>query len=539
MLRSHWKTVVCLFAFVVTGLISEADEKQPVPVSRTIKISDEPRTIAPVNFLPEKLAKKVTVDFKEWSLLEFTQWLSKQIEMPVMLDRINLNEAGISELDLVSEHAQDEPVYHLLHRVLQSLPETLAYHIDEEILYITTLTEAEEKQVTVTYNLTQYLEAGYTTVSLLDVIQNTTSGPWFDIDGVGGTIQVLGDIMLVRSTQDIQMEIKAILKALLKPGRQTFILMPTEHFEYIEKIGQRITIDVVNQPLTKAVDKIAEQTKLPIRLDRFAMEDAGISLRKPVTLKLKNIKLGIILKALITEVPTTWITKDGVIFITTETVSEEITPTAIYDVRDLCRDQEEADALSEAQMNQTSGPWFDVDGTGGSISFPKPGVMVVRQTMEVQRQIFNLLTIYRKALLSSRPKVQKKEDPNKVITHYYKMRAEMAQSLASVIPDLVDPDSWKNRDVRIYVIQSKPLIMIKKNDTNKKEASQEQTLESPQAVLLIKQTKKNHEKISEIIRRVENGDGIFGTTPFGGGQGGGGFGGQGGFGGGFFSIPEK
>jgi len=57
---------------------------------------------------------------------------------------------------------------------------------------------------------------------------------------------------------------------------------------------------------------------------------------------------------------------------------------------------------------------------------------------------------------------------------------------------------------------------------------------SQQAVLIITQTRANHDKIAGVMVRVENGDAV-GTPKFKGGMGGGG----GGFGGGFFSVPSS
>lgn len=554
MSNSYWKYFVCLIAFVATVPVSQAQVKEAVPVSRTIKISDEPRTIDPEFVLPAKLTQKVTVEFKEWSLQEFTQWLAKTIEMPVILEIVTLNKSGISELDLVSDHAQDEPVYLLLQRVIDSLLNPVAYYIEDDILYITTQEQAEENQYTETYNLAKYIDAGFTADAITDVIFNSTNyDSWIDTSDSGGTIQILGDIMLVRNAQNIQMEIKAILKVLLKPGKQTFLMMPKAHLGFIDQLDQSVSIDAVNQPLVKVVADLSEQTKLPIRLDRKTLHDVGVSFRKPITLKLKNIKLGIILKTLITEEPTTWVVQNGVILITTKLAANDMIHTAVYDVRDLCRDENEAKALEEAMIDQTSGDW-EREGGFGTITFPKPGVMVIRQTMEVQREILELLTIYRKALLASKPRKQEQEDPNKIITHYYKMRAEMAASLIQLLPVLVEPDSWKNDKARIYLVNSKPEILKinsqgKVDQSTKKQGETTQlTFEAPQAVLLIKQTKKNHERINDIIKRVENGDGVFGARQFEGaaGGGGGGFGfgqggqgGGGGFGGGFFSLPAE
>lgn len=55
---------------------------------------------------------------------------------------------------------------------------------------------------------------------LINTIEQTTSGPWFDIDGVGGTRTVFNGLLTVRQTEQVHTEIQKLLDALRQADRQ-------------------------------------------------------------------------------------------------------------------------------------------------------------------------------------------------------------------------------------------------------------------------------------------------------------------------------
>src|SRR5690606_33086007 len=99
--------------------------------------------------------------------------------------------------------------------------------------------------------------------------------------------------------------------------------------------------------------------------------------------------------------------------------------TAVYDVRDLCRDSRESKALHEAIENQAHPETWENIGGLGSISFPRPGVLVVFQTEQVHDAVLQLLENYRLALRASKPRVPK-SSPQEIVTRYYRMPTPMA-----------------------------------------------------------------------------------------------------------------
>ncbi|MFN0197381.1 MAG: hypothetical protein ACKVT0_11605, partial [Planctomycetaceae bacterium] len=250
----------------------------------------------------------------------------------------------------------------------------------------------------------------------------------------------------------------------------------------------------------------------------------------------------------------TWVFLDGVIVITSEDESREIMLTAVYDVRDLCRDEGESMALENAIYSQTQSGW-QLEGNGnGNIAFANPGTMVVRHTERVHTDLLNLLENYRLALKASKPRNRSEVDPKEVLTLYYRVPTLITADLEKLLPQMVKPDSWKSEDRQdavgtITILASRPDVLegrgiVGKSGDNAKSSSAQNVLYLENSVMIIKQSRENHELIAQTIRKVEYGDQLMSPTGMGGmgggmgGMGGAGMGGMG-FGGGFFSVPLR
>jgi hypothetical protein len=227
--------------------------------------------------------------------------------------------------------------------------------------------------------------------------------------------------------------------------------------------------------------------------------------------------------------------RDGVLWITAQEKAEEILTTAVFDVRDLCRDDSESDALIEAIQNQTEGPWQDLDGIGGTMDVPKTGVLVVRQTEPLLQSVLELLQNYRAALLVSKPRPRHVIDANEVVTRYYRVEAAMADDLTNLLRQLVRPESWRSD------------LLPQVPGTIQRAASKSDfagDLVIAYSILIIRQTRATQDEIAEFIRKIEGGDAPppmaadFGAGTEAPAPAMGGFGG-GGFGGGYFSPSHS
>jgi hypothetical protein len=478
-----------------------------VPPAEQIEISDEPRGIDPAQFVPAELAQPATVDLTNSSIAELAEWVGMQTGLRVLIDQPRLEEMGYTEGEPISDRLDNEPVYLLLNR-LKSLD--LGWTINDGVITISTEDYIADLYTTRSYTLTTLLDAEYDEQQLIDTIHESTSGEWVDLDGIGGELQLLGDVLFVRQTAAVQREVEGLLLAIQQPARRTFILDSPQNQRIRDRLRETVSVDFEDTPLSEAMETLTQATGISIRLDQRSLRDGGIRVREPLTLSLEDRQLDTVLAAAFHNLRLTWNIEDGVLWITTQSTAADRLKAAVYDVRDLCRDFGESNGLMDAILGATSGEWGDIDGIGGAISFPKPGTMVVRQTEQVHHELLTLLENYRTALRNSRPREREELDPNEVLTRYYRMDKFQATDLLLQLPQIVRPGSW-NGDAG----ESPGKVnLVAASETH--------------AVLIVVHTRSAQEEIATLLQKLETGDSI---QPPAGMQGGGG-----GFGGGFFSI---
>lgn len=497
------------------------------------EIADEPKAIDPSTLLPAQLVVKATQDFSDSSLREVVSWLQEEQNTVVLIDKNSLSEIGVSLAEPISDRLDDAPIYLLLNR-LKSMG--IGWYYDDEVLYITSLETADVRTTTLPYNVGKLIDAGYDLDLLVEVITNTIAPDSWEEVGGNGALNSLGDVLFVRHTYEQQRNVQALLQALAEHSRQTFLNDPPQHRGFREQLQVNVSVDFSDTPLSTAIDELATNAESDIRLDRAALQEARIRDREPLTLKLSERKLATVLQALSVELGLTWILRDGVLWITTPEVAEIFSCTAVYDVRDLCRDKDETRSLIEAIAAQSEpDSWADVGGWG-EIESPKPGTLVVTHQEQVHQQVLNLLEIYRTALRASKPRNRGEQESKEVLTVYYRLHSKIADDLSEELPFLVHPDTWQqeandDKPGLIVVISSEPDFSTSILGTGKKNAAATQPATAvvvERSVLIIRQTRAAHDEIAEVVRRIKTGDNPIGFEV-------GKF--RGGFGGGFFSIP--
>jgi hypothetical protein len=497
-------------------------------------IADEPKAIDPAAFMPPQMAADVTVDFTGSSLREVLNWLREEQDLVVLLENDALSEIGVLPGDPISDQLDETPLYLLVNR-LRSLG--LAWYFEDEILHITSEEVAAERLTTLPYSIGDLLDTDYDVDVLHTVIENTIAPDSWEELGGAGVVSFLGDVMFVRQTDVVQRQIRGLLAALRQHGRRTFVLDPPQHSLLRQELQENVSVAFRDTPLETAVLQLAETAEIDIRLDLPALREARVREREPVTLSLTDRKLKTVLQAMLIDLDLTWILQDGVLWITSHTKADEFLKTAVYDVRDLCRDDAESDALSEAITSQTEPEWWDHVGGPGTIEFALPGTLVIHNTEKALGDVLDLLETYRAALRASKPRQRAQDDPDRIITVYYRMHAGIAEDLSTLLPKLLRPETWRSDTQRevlgeIFRATSAPeLSSVETEPPTDSEAQQPaQSLVTARAVLIIRQTQAVHDEIEDVIQRVESGD-----APMTGGMGGGG-----GFGGGFMSVePAK
>lgn len=553
MLASFCRRIVSisLFCFSLSvGLAAAQDAKpnpeqgagQPAtPAAAQVPIADEPKTVDPAGILPAKLVVPVTVNFTESSLNEVLEWIQREQKIPVLIDDKQLGDEGILLGEPVSDRLNNEPLYLLLNR-LQSLG--LSWYFEDDTVHITTIIGADGRATTQSYVVGDLIDAGYKPNQLVDLIVNSAGGVWESVGGDGHSDpEILGDVLIVRQSEQTQARLAGLLAAVRKHGRQTFAFDPPQHLVLRKKLDENVSVKFESTPLAAIVQKLSQQTGVDIRLDLHTLRSEKIREREPVSITVVDRKLQTVLNVLQSKLGLSWILRDGVMWITTVHEASKHAKTAVYDVRDLCRDADEANSLTEALLNKTGGPWEDVGGEGGTILSPKPGMLVIVATESAHREVLNLLETYRKALRGSKPRKREAEfDPNEVLTRYYRIDSRMADDLVKFLPVFVQRETWaagpgKESSGTIAKVAGGSEVLDASGRTpvsgeTSDSASKVSPLVASRAVLIIKQTRAVHKEIADVIQRIEHGDKPLDEKPARGGAGGGGFGG------GFFNVPK-
>ena len=479
-----------------------AADAAATPARKPIEIRDEPRTIDPATLVPKELAKRATVDFSDSSLGEVAQWLRDEQGLAVLFDQEALADQGTLLSDPVSDRLNDDPLYLLLNRLAVL---NLAWYMEDDILHITSAEEAEQQVITKSYAAGDLFDAGYQADDLLEAMTFLDQPSWED-QGGSGSAQFLGDVLFVLQSREVHREVAGLLAALRNHGRRTFVPDPPQNEKLRTALNQVVTAEFRDTPLVAAVQELARQAGADLRLDIRALRELGLRGRETVSLSLADRKLRTVLQVLLTNYDLTWALRDGVLWVTSQDDESQQVKAAIFDVRDLCRDESESNALAGAVTQQTAPTTWEDQGGPGALTFPKPGTMLVVQTQRVLDDILLLLDRYREA--------------------------PVAEDLAKWLPQLVAPESWQEPErpeavgtiIRLASATAPGLAQGSFASVEK-----ETTAETPisQAVLIIRQTRQIHEQIEEVIRRVERGDPPINNPddPFGGQGGGGGFGG--------------
>lgn len=468
------------------------------------EIVDEPKTIDAATLMPPKLAARATHDFADTSLREVVAWLQDEAGLVVLLNNAALAEIGVTPSEPVSDRLDDEPVYLVLNR-LRSLG--LAWYLEDNVLHITSAAKAEDRTTTMPYNVGDLLDAGYDWNTLIELMTTTVSPMSWDEQGGLGAINNLGDVLFVRQTDDLQRDVQGLLAALRMHARQTFVNDPPQHVALREKLNATVSVDFADTPLEAAVAQLERDASVDIRLDLPALRDQKIREREPVTLKLADCKLETVIDAMISELKLTWAMRDGVLWITSPSKAEELMRIAVYDVRDLCKDWDESEALLQALTSQASPTSWDEQGGPGSIASPIVGALVIAQAEHVHREVLSLLETYRSALRSSKPRTREEEDPNKIVVVYYRMHVSMAHDLLSLLPALVASETWRSEarpdaPGTIVLVASAPDVSISAAPN----AGELPRASSARSVLIVAQTRAVHSEIEQVLRRIQNGD---------------------------------
>jgi len=175
----------------------------------------------------------------------------------------------------------------------------------------------------------------------------------------------------------------------------------------VKKIEQAlkapVEVDFVDLPLHDALNYLSEFARIPIEVDKKALDEVGVSTDLTLTLKLRGPALRSGLDLLLEPLTLTYVVGNGVLKVTTLEVAESTFETHQYDVAELIDftndQQRDSDyrLLSRAIALADGSKWEDNQGEGGTISLDHEAQSVsIKQSQRAHRAISGLLKTLKK-----------------------------------------------------------------------------------------------------------------------------------------------
>ncbi len=183
------------------------------------------------------------------------------------------------------------------------------------------------------------------------------------------------------------------------------------------KLEKMVDLEIVETPLARFTDHMAEITGTQFYLDKKVLSEAGVTPDTLITFKLKNVPAEMILRLVFRDLGLTYYLDNGVLIVTTPEEAETKLETRVYRVDDLvdspliAKTQETANIFFAKKQNKVSyidrlidllistvcPTTWDVIGGPGSISKYR-GTLVISQTSQVHREIQKLLNDLRQSI---------------------------------------------------------------------------------------------------------------------------------------------
>jgi len=418
-----------------TGVAHAADggaATTTTPVAATV---EAPTYLSIGEFLPEGLNKPLPEDQEAGTLAEFVKTIQDVTGYSVLLDRNELLECGVDENAKLTANVKGAPAYLAMDRAFEDVNGTqLGWSIENDVLTIATAGKLESSETswsTMSFDISGLLKRGYSAYELVQVIEDTTSGPWEMTSGEGGTMLAYENVLTARNHQQALFEVQALLQALESDHPEVVVAEPALNGPLADLLGTPVSLDVKDAPLTDVLALLEQQIGAPIDIDE------EIDPKTRITTSTSKIPLHVMIDQLDERLKL--VISNGRLKITSVDDFDEEMSLAVFDVRDIITDNDTS-ALHRLILNTTVGPWEDMAGEGGVLCELALGRLVARGSRQAVAGARQLIAVHRTLIARSQP--QPPLDPNGVEIRYYRLPEKTADDLVTTIPRFVAPQTW-------------------------------------------------------------------------------------------------
>jgi RNA polymerase sigma factor (sigma-70 family) len=184
-----------------------------------------------------------------------------------------------------------------------------------------------------------------------------------------------------------------------EPGRQVRPDRPAREDAVERLLRSPVNMDFQDVPLRQVLQDLRAAHGLNIVPDRPALEEAGLSLDRRVSVRVSGVSLKSALSLILHDAGLAYTVREGIVVVTTPAAARGKLVRRLYPVGRLVGrgPEAKADALIRV-ITRTVSPesWADVGGPGCIEYFPEGRSLVVVQTPDVQEEVASLLEDLRK-----------------------------------------------------------------------------------------------------------------------------------------------
>lgn len=292
------------------------------------------------------------------------------------------------------------------------------------------------------YPVADFLEL-WTRDDLATMLIYNTAGPWFDLDGLGGTITFAGPVMVVNQTATIHRQIRQILRQFRSQEFPCRLLQNSRDSLITQRIHDARSFSFGRTSLIEFAHKLAQTWLVDVRLDS-ALTDYGVDLEREHRFSLSRGKIKTPSKEQLSVLAI-----DGQIFITTLEYASENLFTEVLDVKNVLPYFLDPEQLSSLVQQETPGPWLDTDGLGGVVELHGDGKLFVTNTEFSLRRSKHFMNRLRKDLVKHpgwRPK-------DELVTKTYGIpQGIQAKDFDQLLHEQIAPTTWSNPELQVYTV---------------------------------------------------------------------------------------
>ena len=102
-----------------------------------------------------------------------------------------------------------------------------------------------------------------------------------------------------------------------------------------EVLARPVTVEFIDTPLADVLSFLSDTAKVQFYVKSKRLEESGVALDIPITLRLTDVRLGTVLDLLLEQIDLTYVDRDELLIITSRDDAEATMEVRVYDCRDL------------------------------------------------------------------------------------------------------------------------------------------------------------------------------------------------------------